>query len=208
MPSIYIGQRFGRLEVLEYCDPQPDPKHPRWRCRCDCGKETVVQTNNFARTRSCGCLRREELAARSTTHGMSKSPEYHTWADLIARCTNPRRTDFTRYGKSGVMVCRRWLNSFEAFFEDMGKRPSAKHSIDRIDNSRGYEPENCRWATATVQRENQRRTKLYTFNGHTGTLKDLSRRAGISYGAVHQRMTKMNWTLEEALTTPSQRSPR
>ncbi len=204
MPRIEPGTRFGRLVVASYCQPQPDPKHPKYLCVCDCGTEKAFNGGNLERgaSASCGCLRIEQLRARSTTHGMSYTPEFRIWCDLRERCSNPSRDDFERYGARGITVCARWLESFENFFADMGHRPSAKHSIDRIDTNGNYEPDNCRWATATIQRENQRRTKLFTFNGHTGTLKDLARRAGISYTAVHQRVNTLKWTVEKALTTP------
>lgn len=204
MPRIEPGARFGRLTVLAYCQPQPDPKHPRYRCRCDCGTEKTFDGGNIERgvSTSCGCLRVEQLRARSITHGGSNTAEYRIWFDMKERCGNKSKRDFMNYGGRGISVCSRWLGDFAAFYADMGPRPSTKHSIDRKDTNGHYEPDNCRWATATQQRENQRRTRLFTFNGHTGTLKDLARRAGISYTAVHQRVNTLGWTVDKALTTP------
>jgi hypothetical protein len=201
MPNTHIGDRHGRLTLLEFI---PGGKHPKVRCRCDCGTEKVIQRDNLGRTHSCGCIKREMLQAKAT-HGMSQSPEFRIWADMRQRCQNPSNYRFPEWGGRGVTVCGRWDASFSAFYADMGQRPSSRHSIDRIDNNGHYEPTNCRWATAKQQRENQRRTKMYTFNGMTGTLKDLARHAGIRYSAVHQRVTKMQWPLDKALTKPSQR---
>jgi hypothetical protein len=172
--------------------------------RCDCGTEKAIQLDNLARTRSCGCIKREMLAAKAT-HRMSKSPEYRVWAHMIDRCTRVAREDFARYGARGITVCTRWLDAFEHFLADMGPRPTPKHSIDRIDNALGYTPENCRWATAKTQRINQRRQVLHTHNGITGTLKDLAHYAGLSYSAVHQRVAKQRWSVHRALSTPVQK---
>lgn len=158
MPKIEEGQRFGRLTVIEKCPNQRGARHPKYRCLCDCGKETLVQRDNFARTNSCGCLRAEQLVARSKTHGMSSTPEFKAWTDMRERCYRQTRKDFDHYGGRGIRVCQRWLDGFEPFFADMGSRPEA-HSLDRIDPNGDYEPSNCRWATASTQRINQRRMR-------------------------------------------------
>lgn len=205
LPPLPKGLRNGRLTVIEFQRDPRRPQHPVYLCRCDCGQTAKVARANMARTHSCGCIKREMLQAKAT-HGMSSSPEYHTWADIKARCSRPKRREFGAYGGRGITVCLRWIDSFENFYADMGPRPSRKHSIDRIDANGNYEPNNCRWATAKEQRINQRRVTLHTFNGVTGTLKDLAKHAGISYTAVRQRIHSLKWTLDKALTKPSQRS--
>lgn len=158
------GQPFGRLTVTSR---GPNGKHGevRWHCRCTCGNETLVYAGNLRSgdTRSCGCLSRELLVTRSTTHGAARvgaeTPEYHAWHAMFQRCTNPHHASWEDYGGRGVTVCERW-QSFENFIADMGPRPSPKHSLDRTNNDGNYEPSNCRWATWNEQARNRRSADL------------------------------------------------
>lgn len=153
------GRRFGRLIVAERMSRIN--RGTRWDCLCDCGKHITVYAHNLASgcTSSCGCLQREARAARAT-HGQyrnnSVSPEIKAWEKMRERCLNPKDISYKNYGGRGITVCKRWL-SFDNFLSDMGKRPSPKHSLDRINNDGIYEPSNCRWATRTEQNRNRRK---------------------------------------------------
>lgn len=155
----FTGRRFGRLVVLGRSHI-----HERrwyWLCRCDCGVTRAIQGQSLqkGRSRSCGCRRAETLVALKSTHRQSYSAEYYAWQDMKARCSNPKVRSYRNYGARGIQVCERWQLSFDAFFADMGRRPSSQHSLDRIENDGNYEPGNCRWATRSEQRKNQRPQK-------------------------------------------------
>lgn len=150
---LQFGERFGRLTVRS--EGIPTAHHRRVICRCDCGSIKTVHLNALRRgaTRSCGCLRLET----NRRHGMHKTPEYRVWAGMLDRCTNSKSRCWRNYGGRGIVVCQRWRQSFEAFLQDVGRRPSPVHSIDRFPNNNGnYEPGNVRWATGREQRLNKR----------------------------------------------------
>lgn len=157
-----IGKRFGRLVVVEYRGSNAF-QQSQYLCKCDCGKEKVVLAGNLTKgaTTSCGCVRVEQVRDRSRTHGMTGEPEHIAWKAMIARCTNPAAENFSYYGGRGISVCERWATSFEAFFADMGRKPTPEHSIDRIDVNGNYEPGNCKWATKSEQAKNTRRSPKY-----------------------------------------------
>jgi len=128
--------------------------------------------------------------------------EYQCWRDMKRRCYDPQHKNYKGYGGRGITVCDRWLNSFDDFVFDMGLRPSPEYSIDRIDNSKGYYIENCRWATRSEQSRNTKYTKYIEHNGITLCITDWAAKIGISQSALTHRINKYGWGIEEALTTP------
>ena len=176
------GKVFNRLTVLREAPMRKQKSF--WDCICICGNEVTVWGSALTtrQTQSCGCLQKERAAEAHRTHGMShvKSPEYCAWVNMKTRCYNEKVADKDYFGK-GITVCDRWLNSFENFYADMGKRPSNHHSIDRINNDKGYSPENCRWATLDIQATNKKRVVYYETNGIRKNLQEWS-----NYFGVHQ----------------------
>lgn len=134
-------------------------------------------------------------------HGRTGASVYKIWQAMIRRCCNPKDSGFQNYGGRGIRVCERWRFSFEAFLEDMGERPSPKHSIDRIDNDGDYEPSNCEWQTRKRQSRNRRSTRYFTINGLTKSFADWCDEYEIKRAVVDCRLRR-GWIIEEALTTP------
>jgi hypothetical protein len=133
-------------------------------------------------------------------------PEHRIWSSMRARCSNPNDAGYANYGGRGIAVCERW-NEFANFIADMGARPDRSFSIDRIDNDKGYSPDNCRWATRIEQKANQRTRKDAVWIEHDGerrTLDDWARLKGIRYGTLTERI-RNGWSIEKALTTPTRR---
>lgn len=181
------GVRFGRWLVLG--EAEPVGRNRRLLCRCDCGTERAGYYSTLTQggSRSCGCYKQDAAAGRkpaNTTHGMRNAPEWAAWNQLRVRCRDSENRD---YGGRGITACDQW-NSFEVFLADMGKRPSLRHSIDRIDNEKGYSPENCRWATRTEQARNRRTNQTITHEGRTLTVAEWAERTGIKAGTIYGRL--------------------
>lgn len=132
----------------------------------------------------------------------SKMPEFAAWNNMRGRCDNQSRSDYARYGGRGVKVCERWTD-FDQFLSDMGPRPSKDYSLDRIDNDRGYEPGNVRWATAIEQANNKRNSRWVIYRGERMTVADAVRVAGGLVTACNAICRLNNgWTIEETVETP------
>ena len=157
------GQKFGRLIVK-----QKAGKNKwgciKWRCQCDCGNHTVVAANNLngGHSKSCGCLNHELCGKTNYKHGHGLSSgvsnTYKSWSQISQRCNNPKNPDYKYYGARGIKVCEHW-NEFKNFLADMGECLKGL-TLDRKDNDRNYEPNNCRWATRAEQMRNSRAAKL------------------------------------------------
>ena len=156
------GQRFGRLVVIGR-EGSTAQGTATWRCLCDCGNECVVEGAKLRKgnTKSCGCLHNDAARQRRTTHGKSGTRIYAIWKTMIQRCSNPCNKNYDRYGGRGITVCTEWRNDFQKFYEwskESGydeNAPVGRCTIDRIDNDKGYSPDNCRWVDIKTQRHNR-----------------------------------------------------
>ena len=198
-----IGQKFGRLLVVEYAGASRNGR-TLWKCKCECGQAATIRSDRLpnGNTESCGCLQRDRSSLSTKTHGMRQSPEYGVWTSMVQRCHNPNCKRYQDYGGRGICVCQEWRDSFAAFLSHVGPRPSPSHQIDRIDNARGYEPGNTRWATIKENNRNRRNNRLVTYGGETLCLAEWSERTGIHAGTIRSRLNR-GWNAEAAATTPS-----
>lgn len=181
------GMRYGRWTVLDYWHRQDG--RIRWLCRCDCGAEAMVMGQGLrsGTSTSCGCYHMERLRqkGRNATHGMTKTSTYESWFGMKRRCLNPKNHAYDRYGGRGITVCERWLK-FENFLVDMGQCPDGL-SIERIDNEKGYEPGNCKWATRVEQARNRRTNVRAFYSGQSRLLIEISEMSGMKYSTVYYR---------------------
>lgn len=187
------GGKFGRLTVVKYVG-RDDNNKPLWECICECGKTVTVRGYSLTsgNTKSCGCIKRELLIERNYRHGCSKTSEHIIWKGMNQRCHNPNDTAYPNYGGRGITVCDRWRgeHGFENFLADIGKRPSKEYSIDRIDNSKGYSPDNCRWATLKQQANNKRNNILVEIDGELYTLPEACEKKGLPQDRIRNRVDR------------------
>lgn len=158
------GQRFGRLTVLERIDRKGSHGEILWMCQCDCGGTKITKTGHLRQglIKSCNCLRNNHKKIHGEGSWGKRTVEFNTWQRIKYRCYNPKAKEYSRYGGRGIRVCDRWLgkDGFLNFLQDMGRRPSSNHSLDRYPSNDGdYEPTNCRWATRKEQMANSRQRK-------------------------------------------------
>lgn len=190
--STAVGDVFNWLTVI-----RQSPKGASWWvCRCECGTEVCLPANRFhsGNNKSCGCIKRTVLGNATRTHGQSNSRRtgytnrtYGIWQAMRDRCSNSNRKDWIRYGGAGVSVCAAWNCSYESFLQDMGEAP-AKRSLDRIDGTKGYSPDNCRWATAYEQAVNSSASTVYELDGIRDSITGWGRRWGVSRWFAKKRL--------------------
>ena len=200
--------RFGKLKVLNESEPIKRNKKTEycWLCLCDCGNFKVVTSKNLKRgnVKSCGCLLFESKT--NLKHGMSTTKIYRIWCGMKRRCNSKNDRAYINYGARGIKVCDEWNNSFELFYRwaiNNGYKEGL--TIERIDNDKGYTPDNCKWATMEEQGHNKRNNKKYTYNGKTLDLTQWANLTGIKRSGLHARL-KRGWSFEKAITTPKMKN--
>lgn len=184
------GQRFGKLVVVEWVG------NSRWRCQCDCGGSSLVLTANLKRgnTASCGCVRNIKSSKRATTHGLSHTPAYRSWLSVRRRCFDKNNVAYQQYGARGIGMWEKWVSDPVKFITDVGQPPSPDHTLDRIDNNKGYYPDNVRWATPLEQANNKSNNRVVVYQGVQYTVAQLARKiaeeCGIAYKQMRQALEK------------------
>ena len=180
-----INFKFGRLTVVGEANYKLYGVQTVWTCRCDCGlfRDVTISHLTTGHTKSCGCI------GKGTTHGMSKSLEYFSWASMKDRCYNPNNIMFSHYGGRGIEVCDRWINSFENFYKDMGLKPD-KYSLERIDVNGNYEPENCIWIPYNHQQKNTSRSWWLEYGEDKKILSDWARELNLPKNTLKHYLKK------------------
>lgn len=190
-----LGRVFGRLTVVS--EAESKGRKAQWVCQCSCGVLKVVGADAMTRgaTLSCGCLKKE----RATTHGLFGHELYQTWANIRDRCENSQCKDFANYGGRGIKVCEEWRD-FPKFLADMGERP-AGHSIERLDGSLGYGPDNCIWATTTTQNRNKRTNLTIRSGGQEMCASRWAEKTGLAQHVICGRIA-IGWSEADAVNKP------
>lgn len=209
-------RRFGRLLVLQLSRKErvyPDRTTTRifWLCRCDCGAEVEIPSSNLrGGQKSCGCDKWRAVAEANTKHGGAAdlkhgvSTEYRTWRKIKERCLNERDKSYPRYGGAGITICDEWRDDFLAFLKHVGKRPTPRHSMDRINGKLGYQPGNVRWATPRVQGGNTTRVRSIEIRGVVRSVRQWARFSRVSYAGILQRLN-LGWLPEDAVFAPKRK---
>jgi hypothetical protein len=194
----HSGKRFSHWAVMSFAGRDKSNK-PLWMCKCDCGVEKVVTIGSLqqGRSKSCGCKGREIRAQKSTKHGMASTPTYKSWHAMLQRTEG--KGGHASYPLRGIGVCAEW-HSFDNFFADMGVRPEGK-TLDRIDNSKGYSKENCRWATPKEQMNNRDTNRVIEYKGIRKTITEIGSQFGINVNTMRGRL-RQGWTIEKTIEKP------
>ncbi len=209
MDGSMIGQKFGSLTVIGKGEQVKNTcktgnslitKVP---CVCKCGTSFYITAGNLRKVVRClKCAESMRGNARKT-HGCLPKDVHSIWLTMNSRCNNPKVPCWIHYGGRGITVCERW-RSFVNFRDDMGPKPSPKHTVERIDNSKGYSPENCRWATRKEQCRNKRNSRFITVGKETKTLSEWGEISPVSCLTIHKRL-KRGWSAEDAVFKPSRK---
>lgn len=186
-----VGCKYGKLTVMELSHVKGNAY---WKCSCECGNTKVVNSNELRKgdTKSCGCYNSKKSSERLTTHGFSKEKLYKVYCSMKERCENKNNKSYKNYGEKGIRVCKQWKSDYVLFRDwaiENGYKPGL--TIERINNYKNYDPDNCKFVTRYEQAQNKRNT-LYV--GTTNlTLKKYCELNKISYSAVHSRMMKKKY---------------
>jgi len=201
MQGSIIGKRFGRLIVLQYVGVATNHKSI-FECVCDCGKHIVVKRNSLVtdHTKSCGCLYEEAIQVNALKHGLRNHALYHTWLNIKDRCGNPNNSHYKYYGGKGIKVCSEWANDFKKFYDWSLSVGWVKGlSIERNNNSKGYEPSNCRYIPLIEQCKNKTSNIMITINNETKYLAEWCLETGVNPSTAYSRINR-GWDMVKAVT--------
>lgn len=217
------GERYGKLTVIEYAGRKRDNKGRTksiWKCKCDCGNYTECSIGDLRSrnkpTKSCGCLQKESWNSIITKHGKCKHRLYSVWQGMKSRCYRKKDPRYKTYGGRGITICDQWLgeNGFENFYDWAIKngwddsKDRRSQSIDRKNNDLPYSPDNCKFSDSIEQAQHTTRSHYIEYNGEVHTISEWERITGLGTGCIEQRIMKLGWNPEKAISIPKKERRR
>lgn len=199
----HANEKYGRLKVVQFV--KRENKKSYWKCKCDCGNEIILPIAYLTTgdTKSCGCLRKEKAhktGKKSIKHKMTNTRLYSIWSGIKQRCYNTKKNNYKYYGAKAITICDEWKNDFVNFYNwAMSYGYKNNLTIDRIDNNKGYFPENCRWVTILEQNNNTSRNHKIEYKGKKyNSMSSFCREMGIDYNKFRQKIRE-GYTIKVAL---------
>jgi len=202
--KLQIGDKFNRLTIIKEVEKKNNSNR-RVECLCTCGtsKQYVLSSVLNGYSKSCGCLQKERASTSNKIHGLSWTRIQRIWTDMLKRCYNEKSISYRNYGGRGIVVCDEWRSSFDCFQKWAFSNGYEEHlQIERKDVNGNYNSENCKFVTRHDNMMNRRITRYATLSGVTKTIYDWSKEIGIEYKVLSDRIFKLKWSHEKALTTP------
>ena len=206
IPMDLTGDKYGYLTVIKMARERTKNGRIQWECICECGNQVIVPAHKLrgGEVKSCGC---HHYDCNHRSKKAKNNPRlYNIYCGMKKRCNNPLYPMYPNYGGRGITICDEW-DTFDPFcewalangFDEFAAKSEC--TIDRIDNSKGYSPDNCRWTSMLEQSNNKRNNRLLTFNGKTQTVAEWSRECGFKSNVITQRLAR-GWSVEKTLSTP------
>lgn len=201
-----INKKYGKLTVI--AEGNPNLVGRRVVCICECGKQKEVRLSHLKNGSivSCGCRISEFLIKFNTKHGLRKTPLYKTWCGMKERCCNPKSRNYKNYGGRGIKVCKEWMDCFKCFYDwAISNGYSEELYLDREQNDGDYCPSNCRWITQKQNCRNTRKNRNISYNGVNICVSEWAEKLGINRSLISDRLNKLNWSIENTLSTPARK---
>lgn len=199
-----IGKAYGKLKILSEANSRGRDRFVLCRCECGNEKEYRLADVKFGGSTNCGCIRKEKLRAKHTTHNLSRHPLHRVWMGIKERCYYPKHQKYERYGGRGIKVCDEWKDDFKSFYDwAMANGYKKGLEVDRHPNTDGdYEPSNCRITTVLKNRRNKDNLVFLEYNGQRKCITEWAEEVGINARRIRERIKKLGWSVEQALTIP------
>lgn len=197
------GDFYGKLKIIREIDAVIISNKPRRRFECECECRNIITTQlvllTSGKTQSCGCYQKQRAKEGQLKHGLEKHPLYSVWKNMKKRCYNINYTQYQNYGGRGITICDSWKDNFQNFYNWSISTWQQGLTIDRINNSEGYTPNNCRWVSMKIQCNNSRKNHNIVYNGSTYTLSTLAEHLNIPYNIVRYRISNCKWTVKKLI---------